>query len=54
MDSNIGGTIVGDLIECPACKGEGVDMDGFQCWRCKGSGEITNSAISKDNGHEYR
>ena len=25
---------------CMICKGEGVDLDGFVCWNCKGRGYV--------------
>jgi hypothetical protein len=37
------------LIECPICKGEGVDLDGFVCWKCKGHGQISINNIAKDS-----
>jgi DnaJ-class molecular chaperone len=29
-----------DLVECPVCKGEGLDLDGYLCWKCKGLGRV--------------
>jgi hypothetical protein len=38
-----------DSIQCPVCNGEGFDLDGFVCWKCKGDGQITHSSTSKDS-----
>jgi hypothetical protein len=37
-----------EFIQCPACKGEGIDLDGFLCWKCRGDGQITHTSTSKD------
>jgi hypothetical protein len=29
-----------DSIQCPVCNGEGFDLDGFVCWKCKGDEDI--------------
>jgi hypothetical protein len=36
-----------DFIECPACNGEGIDLDGFACWKCRGFGQITYTNKTK-------
>jgi hypothetical protein len=38
-----------DSIQCPVCKGEGIDLDGFVCWKCKGDGQIIHVSTSKDS-----
>jgi DnaJ-class molecular chaperone len=38
-----------DFIQCRACNGEGIDLDGFVCWKCKGEGQITHLSTSKDS-----
>ena len=38
-----------DSTLCPACNGEGIDLDGFVCWKCKGDGQITHDSTSKDS-----
>lgn len=37
------------FIECLVCKGEGVDLDGFVCWKCKGRGRISCNNTAKDS-----
>jgi hypothetical protein len=37
-----------DFIHCPVCNGEGIDLDGFVCWKCKGDGQITHDSTSND------
>jgi hypothetical protein len=36
------------FIGCPACKGEGVDLEGYICWKCKGHGRIRHENITRD------
>lgn len=36
------------LIECPICNGEGVDLDGYICWKCKGQGQIKHENTNHD------
>jgi DnaJ-class molecular chaperone len=38
-----------DSIQCPVCNGEGFDLDGFVCWKCKGDGQITHGSTSKNS-----
>jgi hypothetical protein len=35
------------FIECPACEGEGVDLEGYICWKCKGQGQIRQDDITQ-------
>jgi hypothetical protein len=28
------------FVECPVCNGDGVDLEGYICWKCKGHGQI--------------
>jgi ribosomal protein L37AE/L43A len=37
------------FIQCPACNGEGIDLDGFACWKCKGCGQITSNNKPKES-----
>jgi DnaJ-class molecular chaperone len=36
------------FVECPACKGEGVDLEGYICWMCKGHGQIRYKDITSN------
>lgn len=38
-----------EFIQCPACNSEGIDLDGFVCWKCRGDGQITHDSTSKDS-----
>ena len=38
-----------DSIQCRAYNGEGNDLDGFVCCKCKGEGQITHLNTSKDS-----
>lgn len=38
-----------DFTLCPACNSEGIDLDGFVCWKCRGDGQITHDSTSKDS-----
>jgi DnaJ-class molecular chaperone len=35
------------FIECEVCKGEGIDLDGYVCWKCKGYGQIRDENITR-------
>ena len=35
-------------LSCPVCNGEGFDLDGFVCLKCKGDGQNTHISTSKD------
>lgn len=39
------------LVECPACKGEGIDLDGYLCWKCKGAGQVRLKDNEEINKH---
>lgn len=41
-------TMESAFIECPVCKGEGVDLDGYICWKCRGHGQIKYEDITRD------
>jgi DnaJ-class molecular chaperone len=32
------------FIECPVCKGEGVDLEGYICCKCEGQGRIRHKS----------
>jgi DnaJ-class molecular chaperone len=34
------------FIECPVCKGEGVDLEGYICWKCEGERQIRHESYS--------
>jgi DnaJ-class molecular chaperone len=38
----------GFFVECPVCKGEGIDLEGYVCWKCKGQGQIRYEDITRD------
>jgi hypothetical protein len=36
-----------DSIQCRACNGEGIDLDGFVCWKCKERAKLLISVHQK-------
>src|ERR687895_311500 len=39
---------IGTPIECPVCKVEGVDLEGYICWKCEGQRRIRHESYSPD------
>lgn len=38
----------GFFIECPVCRGAGVDLEGYICWKCKGHGQIKYEDVTQN------